>query len=557
VRAATEAPNIVVFLTDQQRWDTLGLHGNPLDLTPNLDRLARAGTHAYHCFTPQPLCGPARSCLQTGMYATASGCYRNGIALPPGCRTLAHAFREAGYHTAYIGKWHLADTEPTPESQRGGYDHWLASNVLEFSSAAYRTVVYDHANRPVELPGYRVDALTDAAIRHIHARAHGRRPFYLFLSLLEPHHQNQTDSYSAPDGYAERYAGRWTPPDLAALGGSAQRHLPGYYGMVRRLDEAFGRLLDALKSLGLRENTILLFTSDHGCHFKTRNAEYKRSPHEASIRTPAVLAGPGFDGGGQVRELVSLVDLPPTLLDAAGLTVPAAMQGRSLLPLTRGERQGWPEDVLVQVSESEVGRALRTSRWKYYVVAPDEDGRRRPSAELYVERYLYDLESDPYELDNLAGRASHAGISRVLRERLLDKLQEAGEPPATVTPAPVVGAGPGSGLYDRYGIRVDTRARSGRPGRGNRDPGHGFLAPLGMTGGGPSARPGMTPLPRRLRRRVSLSPASVFWFAGPSVGAPPRGRPAISTCRERSPRGGGAPQSAPGNSSCPNVGATR
>ena len=175
------------------------------------------------------------------------------------------------------------------------------------------------------------------------------------------------------DGYRERYAGRWIPPDLAALGGSTHQHLAGYYGMVKRLDEALGRLLDALKSLGILENTILLFTSDHGCHFKTRNGEYKRSCHESSIRVPTALHGPGFHGGGRLPQLVSLIDLPPTLLDAAGLSVPEAMQGRSILPLLRGEAEAaesWPEEMFVQISEAQVGRAVRTHRWKYGVDAP-------------------------------------------------------------------------------------------------------------------------------------------------------------------------------------------
>src|SRR5919202_691479 len=101
--ARGDRPNVVVFFTDQQRWDTTGVHGNPLDLTPNFDRVARRGTHLYNTFTPQPVCGPARSCLQTGMYATTTGCFRNGIPLPEGAKTLAHHFREAGYHTGYIG----------------------------------------------------------------------------------------------------------------------------------------------------------------------------------------------------------------------------------------------------------------------------------------------------------------------------------------------------------------------------------------------------------------------------------------------------------------------
>ncbi|MBI3911678.1 MAG: sulfatase-like hydrolase/transferase [Armatimonadetes bacterium] len=430
----SQRPNVIVFFTDQQRWDTAGVHGNPLDLTPNFDRMAWRGTHVYHSFTCQPVCGPARSSLQTGLYATTTGCFRNGIPLPPHARTLAHAFREAGYHTGYIGKWHLADEEPVPEPKRGGYEYWLAANVLEFTSDAYRTVVYDHENQPVHLPGYRVDALTDAAIRMIVAHRH--RPFYLFLSFLEPHFQNHLDDYPAPEGYRERYTGRWIPPDLAALGGSTHQHLAGYYGMVKRLDEALGRLLDALTSLGLRDRTILLFTSDHACHFKTRNEEYKRSCHESSIRVPTALQGPGFDGGGQVQELVSLIDLPPTLLDAAGLPIPEEMQGRSILPLVRGQREGWPEEVFIQVSESQVGRAVRTRRWKYAVTAPDGRGGEDPASDHYVEDYLYDLQADPYELTNLIGLQSHQEVAAVMRERLIRRMVAAGEAAPTIAPAP-------------------------------------------------------------------------------------------------------------------------
>lgn len=161
-RSKPERPNVIVFFTDQQRWDTTGVHGNPLELTPTFDRLAQQGTHLYHTFTPQPVCGPARSCMQTGLYATTSGCYRNGVPLPESSTTLAHCFREAGYHTGYIGKWHLADPDsegPVSEQQRGGYDYWLAANMLEFTSDAYDTTLYDNEQKAVKLPGYRVDAL--------------------------------------------------------------------------------------------------------------------------------------------------------------------------------------------------------------------------------------------------------------------------------------------------------------------------------------------------------------------------------------------------------------
>ena len=420
-------PNVIVFFTDQQRWDTTGLHGNPLGLTPNLDRLGREYTHAAHSFTCQPVCGPARSCLQTGLYATTTGCYRNGIPLPADSQTLAHYFASAGYDTGYIGKWHLHErgtTGPVPTADRFGYQYWLASNVLEFTSDAYSTVLYDNDEQPVRLPGYRVDAVTDAAIRYVDA--HQDRPFFLFISYIEPHHQNHLDDYPPPDGYRETYTGGWVPPDLAALGGSTHQHLGGYYGMVKRLDEAYGRLHDALKSLELADDTIVLFTSDHGCHFKTRNSEYKRSCHESSIRVPTVLTGPGFRGG-QLQELISLIDLPPTLLDAAGLEIPAQMQGRSLMPLLRGGGADWPAEVFVQISEAQVGRAVRTHRWKYGVDAPGEQGRDVAGAARYEEQYLYDLQADPYELNNLVGHESHREVAQVMRERLLRRMVEAGE----------------------------------------------------------------------------------------------------------------------------------
>src|SRR5690606_23034449 len=144
----------------------------------------------------------------------------------------------------------------------------------------------------------------------------------------------------------------WSPADLTALGGTAAQHLGGYYGMVKRLDEGLGRMMDALKSLDLSEDTIILFTSDHGCHFKTRNAEYKRSGHESSIRIPTALYGGPFSNGGVINELISSLDLPPTLLDAAGIAVPDDMQGRSILPMVRREHREWPQQVLIQISES-------------------------------------------------------------------------------------------------------------------------------------------------------------------------------------------------------------
>jgi arylsulfatase A-like enzyme len=429
-------PNVIFILTDQQRYDSTGLGGNPLGLTPNFDRLAGNGTYLQNCITPQPVCGPARSCLQSGRYATATGCWHNGIALPAPEARLAPAFNEAGYTTAYIGKWHLAPEfdGPVKEEQRGGYRYWLAANTLEFVSDAYDARLYDNQGNEVRLPGYRADAQTDAAIRYIDS--HQNNPFFLFLSFIEPHFQNQYDNYPAPRGYAEKYIDAWTPPDLAELGGTSARHLPGYWGMIKRLDECLGRLQDALISLELEENTIVVFTSDHSCHFRTRNDEYKRSCHEASVHVPAALWGGPFNEGGSLKPVVSLLDLPPTLIDACGIKVPEAMQGHSLLPLVQRRSSQRPGEVLVQISEAEVGRAIRTTRWKYGVVAPGVAGNAVPASDTYQEKYLYDLQADPYELDNLAGFTSHRAVSDDLKARLIARMVAAGEEAPHIEDAP-------------------------------------------------------------------------------------------------------------------------
>jgi arylsulfatase A-like enzyme len=428
-------PNVIVFFTDQQRWDTSSLFGNPHDLTPNFDRLAQSGTHLYHMLTPQPVCGPARAVMQTGQYASTNGCVTNGIPLKPESKTLAHYFNEAEYKTGYIGKWHLAKGRAAvPEEDRGGYQYWLGAGALEMTSHPYDTIVYNNDNEEVLLPGYRVDALTDAAIRYIDDNK--QNPFYLFLSFLEPHQQNDADDFPAPEGYREKYLNSWMPPDLQALTGNAPANIAGYYGMVKRLDEAFGRLMDCLTSLGLRENTIVLFTSDHGCHFRTRRGEYKRTCHESAVRVPGMLCGGPFEGGGQIRQQVSLVDVAPTLLDAAGIGVPDDMQGKSILPLLNNRRAPWRDAALIQISESCMGRAVRTERWKYAVTAFDVNPKDAPVSPVYQEEFLYDLEHDHYELRNLIDDEKYADVRAGLRQKLTELMIEAGEAAPVIAPAP-------------------------------------------------------------------------------------------------------------------------
>ncbi|UCC40407.1 MAG: sulfatase-like hydrolase/transferase, partial [Candidatus Aminicenantes bacterium] len=425
-KSSVSRPNILFVFTDQQRWDTAGCYGNPMDLTPNLDAIAQRGVLFENAFSCQPVCAPARGCLQTGKYATQHTVWRNGLVLPEHEETLAHDFKGQGYRTGYIGKWHLANTrtEPVPVNMRGGYEHWEASDVLEFTSHPYDTKVFDVNNQPIKVPGYRVNAITELVIRFL--RQQENEPFFLFLSYIEPHHQNDMKRYVAPDGYAEKYADYYVPPDLEGHEGDWKENLPDYYGIVARIDECLGQILGELDRLGMTERTIVFFTSDHGSHFRTRNREYKRSCHESSIRVPMAAQGPGFSGGKVVSELISLMNVPPTLLDAAGIPVPERMQERSAMPLVKGEDVDWDKEVFIQISESQVGRAIRTDRWKYCVDAPDKNGGRDPASDVYVEQYQYDLKNDPYERNNLVGQQEYREVADELRETLIRRTVAAG-----------------------------------------------------------------------------------------------------------------------------------
>lgn len=443
-------PNILFFFTDQQRADTCGCYGQKLPTTPELDRMAEAGVRFEHAFTPQPVCGPTRAILQTGLYATEVGCYRNGIALPLDQDTMAKRLNGAGYKTAYIGKWHLASndtpsepggevvnhrTVPVPPEWRGGYrDHWLASDVLEFTSHGYDGHMFDSEGKRRDFPEgrYRVDAQTDWVLEYLDAQD-GEDPFFLFTSYIEPHHQNDNNRYEGPHGSKERWSNYEAPGDLAGQGGDWEENYPDYLGCIHSLDGALGRVRKKLEQKGMLENTIIVFTSDHGSHFRTRNLEYKRSCHEASLRVPLVISGLGFEGGKVVKDLVSLIDLPATLLKAAGAQPIGGMQGGDLKSLARGDSPDWRNHHFFQISESGNGRGIRIQRWKYCVESPEEQAHL-PHASTYHEAYLYDLEADPNELENLVDREDLQGLREELKQKLLVAMARANEPPVEIFP---------------------------------------------------------------------------------------------------------------------------
>ena len=427
--------NILVIFSDQQRWDSCGCYGQRLPVTPNIDALAAVGVRYENCMTMQPVCGPARACMQTGQYASQNGCHINDIRLPDQADTWMRHLRRAGYTSGYFGKWHLATdkdedvsyaVEPVPLERRGGWeDRWCAADVLEFTSGPYGGRVFDEHNQPVEFPEdrYRPDVLTDHCVDWLKEQ-NADQPFVGFLSFLEPHHQNDQGAFIGPKGWAEnRFAHYDVPGDLYGQSGDWEKGYADYLACCRALDDNVGRIVAQLKETGLYENTVIIYTSDHGCHFKTRNEEYKRSCHEASIHVPLVMAGPGFSGGRVVSDVVSLIDIPPTILTTAECQIPDSYAGHALQGSER------PGDAFVQISEAECGRALRTERWKYAITATDAndpaiaDGHARS----YTEAYLYDLLNDPHERMNLVNDPAYSVQREQLRDRLQQRMYKIGE----------------------------------------------------------------------------------------------------------------------------------
>ncbi len=428
------------------RSDFVGAYNeNSMTRTPIVDGMVRRGSSFKYAVTNQPLCSPSRACMITGLYATETGEWKIGVGMRNDLPTLASVLRDNGYSCNFIGKWHLMATDPrtragygwVPPDQRHGFlDLWQGANEFEHTTHPYDGTIWDTDGSEITYKDeYRVDFITGLAVKFLRQRH--EKPFLLYVSQLEPHQQNDLHRMVAPKGYAERYKNPVVPHDLRDLPGDWQEELPDYYGCVEKIDESLGTILKTLEEENLLEDTVVAFISDHGCHFKTRNTEYKRSAHDASIRFPFVLQGPGFDQSTMRDEVVSMIDLTPTLLAAAGAPIPASMKGRNLMPLlnSRKAQEGWINTAYIQISESMVGRAIRTGQWCYCVVDRGMKGTEAPSSMHYEEYQMYNLADDPFQQVNLAGRQEYRDVAAELRALLLKSMADAGEEVAEITPA--------------------------------------------------------------------------------------------------------------------------
>ena len=428
-------PNIIYILSDEHAGTAMGHAGDPNVRTPNMDRMAALGISFARTYANCPVCTPSRGTIFSGRHAHAGPVQGFHDVYKPSAPSTATLLRDAGYHTAYFGKWHcgtvrdqippevrrdpdyysLESAPRTPEFHRAGFQDW---HGFEMNNAPFKAFYYRGSDiDPTRLQGYQTDALTDMAIDYLRDYD-GNRPLFLVLSVEPPHWPIE-----APDAF-KRFdpASLKTRPNFGDKPGLREK-LAGYYAMIENLDWNIGRMLDASREIeGFEDNTLTVYFSDHGDFMGSHNQiEDKGHLHEESVRVPAIFHGPGILRSRDTRtDLFSLVDMAPTTLGLAGVPVPAHMQGTDFSPACRGEDFEGPREVLLEMVGSPRvhydyadWRGLVSDRWKY---AFYETGHE----------LLFDLREDPYEMDNAA--QSNTAVAEEMRKRLLGLLDASREP---------------------------------------------------------------------------------------------------------------------------------
>jgi len=418
---STEKPNLVFIFADQWRAQSTGYAGNKDVKTPHLDRLAKESVNFSNAVSGCPVCSPYRASLLTGQYWLTHGIFYNDKPLNPDAVTIGKVYRAAGYETGYIGKWHVdghGRTAFIPEERRQGFDFW---RVCECTHNYNRSPYY--AETPVQRywDGYDAIAQTREAQQYIRRHAN-KSPFVLFMSWGPPHAPYQT----APEKYREMFdpAGVSVSPNVPeSLREKAREELAGYYAHIAALDDCIGDILDTLKECRIEENTIFVFTSDHGDMLHSHGQTKKQKPWDESVRIPFLLRHPAVHGrsGRTIDMPINTPDIMPTLLGLSRITVPKSVEGRDFSGVIKGTQPPDNDAALImcpvpfhQWNYQRGGREYRGVRTRRYTYVRDING----------PWLLYDNQADPYQLTNLCNNSKYAEIQQELEKILSRKLEE-------------------------------------------------------------------------------------------------------------------------------------
>ena len=417
-------PNIVFVLTDQWRAQALGYAGDPNVKTPHLDALAARSVNFQTAVSVSPVCTPYRASLMTGKYPLSTGMFMNDLYLPSQELCMAEIFKEAGYDTGYIGKWHLdghgRDTY-IPRDRRQGFDHW---QVLECTHAYNESYYYaGDDTKKRKWNGYDAYPQTAEAQAYIRAHAEGDKPFLLVMAYGGPHFPHHT----APEELKALY-----PPGSLELRPNvpeewkdrARKEAQGYYAHCTALDNCINDLYSTLEETGVADNTIFVFTSDHGEMMGSQGQppRQKQRPWDESILVPFLMRYPaaGAGRGRKVTTPLNTPDILPTLLSLAGVEIPDSVEGKDISRLVlSGKGQEDRAVLFMNVSPFGAGdrkgfRGIRTTRYTY---VRDSDG----------PWLMYDNETDPYQMTNLLDKPEHAALQKTLEDTLQSKLEQTGD----------------------------------------------------------------------------------------------------------------------------------
>ncbi len=406
IGSAVERPNIVLIMTDQMRGQAMGVAGDPNVRTPNIDALAAGGIYLPNTIANNPVCSPARATILTGTYPHGHGVIINDLRLAEDSLALSKVLADQGYATAFVGKWHLDGGHRLPGfvppgPRRQGFAYWAANecNHNHFNSFYFRD-----DDTPIPIEKFETEVWMDETIRFI--RANRDQPFFVWYACGPPH-----NPYAAPPEFERLY-----DPETITLRPNWQEgtrwgsreDIAKYYAAITAIDVEVGRLMRVLDELELTEDTIVLFTSDHGDMLGSQGLPFKSKPHAESIVVPGVVHYPRrIEPGRRSDLLFSHVDFMPTFLALCGLEVPEELHGRDLSPYLTGQRPSdaeGPEAVYLQQYEprhwTDVPEAWRGVRTKRYTYARFEE-------EPWV---LFDIENDPYEMNNLAEDPAYADL---------------------------------------------------------------------------------------------------------------------------------------------------
>jgi len=438
---APRRPNVLFISADDLNND-LGTYGHPMVQSPNLDRLAARGTRFDRAYNQFPLCSPSRTSLMTGLRPDRTRIFdlqTHFRETVPDVVTLPQLFKKNGYFAARVGKiYHYGVPGQIGTPGLDDPASWdVALNPIGRDKDREETITNVTPTRQLgSALSWRIDPGTDeeqtdgkVATEAIRLLEQNRdRPFFLAVGFYRPH-----TPYVAPKKYFDMYpleriaapadptadlkdipeAALFTKPANWGLGADQlRRSIQAYYATISFMDAQVGRVLDALDRLGLAENTIVVFWSDHGYHLGQHGQWMKQSLFEGSARSPLIITAPGQRAGQATSRIVEFLDIYPTLADLAGLPAPRHLEGRSLRPLMRSPRAAWPHAAYTQVRRGSgegafTGRSVRTDRWRY---TEWDDGKKG------VE--LYDHAKDPGEITNLATDPAHAKTVAELKRLL-------------------------------------------------------------------------------------------------------------------------------------------